>query len=226
MTVCVKRINKACWNSYTVTGHRTSFAKDKTELGRSDFVQHDIDTGDARPVSQRFYRTSPEKRNEIDRQVFELLQLGRIEPSTSEWRAPVVLVKKADGTWRLCCDYRKLNSVTWPQSFPLSLLEDVWDAIGEKKAQVLSCLDLRNGFWQLEMASGAKHSQNIVCYPNRSVAMDGDAIRPDEQSDHFHEDNAQNTTWITLQVLHSVCRRYNCVLGQHGGASGTPETSV
>ena len=147
--------------------HRTSFAKDKTELGRSDFVQHAIDTGDARPVSQRFYRTSPEKRNEIDRQVFELLQLGRIEPSTSEWRAPVVLVKKADGTWRLCCDYRKLNSVTWPQSFPLPLLEDVWDAIGEKKAQVLSCLDLRTGFWQLEMASGAKHSQNIVCYPNR-----------------------------------------------------------
>ena len=88
--------------------------------------------------------------------------MGLVEPSTSEWRSPVVLVKKADGGWRLCCDYRKLNAVTRPQSFPLPRLEDVWDAIGEKKATIFSTLDFSNSFHQLGMDPQSAHKTAFV----------------------------------------------------------------
>ena len=122
--------------------NRHVFAKDKSEdLGFFPIITQTIDTQGSRPVAQRFYRTSPEKRSKIDRQIEENLALGLIEPSTSEWHSPVVLVKKADNSWRLCCDYRKLNQITRPQSLPLPRLEDVWDAVGENKAKVFSSLD-------------------------------------------------------------------------------------
>ena len=74
--------------------NRQVFANSTAELGRSSTMQHTIDTQGSKPVAQRFYRASPEKRAEIDRQVEEFLELGLVEPSTSEWRSPVVLVRK------------------------------------------------------------------------------------------------------------------------------------
>ena len=145
-----------------LTQNRQVFAKDKSELKQSSIVTHVIDTQNSLPAVQRFYRTSPEKRAEIDRQIEENLSLGLIEPSTSEWRAPVVLVKKADNSWRLCCDYRKLNAITRPQSFPLPRLEDVWDAIGEQEATIFSTLDLSNGFHQLQMDPDSVHKTAFV----------------------------------------------------------------
>ena len=142
--------------------NRQMFAQSKSELGRTSLVQHEIDTGEAKPVSKRFYRTSPMKRNEIDRQVEELLQLGLVRPSSSEWSSPVVLVAKSDGSWRLCCDYRQLNAVTRPHSYPLPRLEDVWDAIGECGARVLSTLDMSNGFWQFAMDPDSIHKTAFV----------------------------------------------------------------
>ena len=142
--------------------HRHVFAKTKAELTRSTLVEHEIVTGDAKPVLQRFYRTSPLKRDEIDRQVEELLQFGLIRPSSSEWTSPVVLVKKPDGSWRMCCDYRKLNAVTKPQSYPLPRLEDVWDAIGEHDTRFLSVIDMSNGFWQLAMNPNSIEKTSFV----------------------------------------------------------------
>ena len=145
-----------------LTQNRHAFAKDKSELRQSSIVTHVIDTQNSLPAAQRFYRTSPEKRAEIDRQIEENLSLGLIEPSTSEWHAPVVLVKKADNSWRLCCDYRKLNAITRPQSFPLPRLEDVWDVIGEQEATIFSTLDLSNGFNQLQMDPDSVHKTTFV----------------------------------------------------------------
>ena len=145
-----------------LTTNRSVFAKTKAELSQSSLVQHEIVTGDAKPIQQRFYRTSPMKRDEIDRQVEELLQLGLIRPSSSEWTSPVVLVKKADGSWRMCCDYRKLNAVTKPQSYPLPRLEDVWDAIGEHDTRFLSVIDMSNGFWQLAMHPNSIEKTSFV----------------------------------------------------------------
>ena len=138
------------------------FAAKLDELGRNSDNPHLIKTGSAKPISMRYYRTSPALQREIERQIQELLRHGLIEPSRSRWRSPVLLVKKPDGTFRLVCDYRNLNKVTEKESFPLPRLEDVWDLIGEKKPQYFSVLDLSSGFWQLELDDETKHKTSFV----------------------------------------------------------------
>ena len=134
------------------------FAKDSTDLGTTDLHFHRIDTGDAKPVHQRFYRTSPAHKAEIERQIHDMLKADIIEPSTSPWASPVVLVKKKNGDFRFAVDYRRLNQVTTPMSFPLPRPDDVYDTIGESHASIFTVLDLASGFWQipLEQDSRAK----------------------------------------------------------------------
>ena len=138
------------------------FAAKLEDLGRNSDNPHLIKTGTSKPISLRYYRTSPVLQREIERQIKELLRHGLIEPSRSKWRSPVLLVKKPDSTFRLVCDYRNLNKVTEKESFPLPRLEDVWDLIGEKKPQYFSVLDLSSGFWQLELDEETKHKTSFV----------------------------------------------------------------
>ena len=131
--------------------NREAFAKDTTELGTTNLHFHRIDTGDAKPVHQRFYRTSPQNKAEIDKQIHDMLKADIIEQSTSPWASPVVLVKKKNGDFRFAVDYRRLNQVTKPMSFPLPRPDDVYDTIGESHAQIFTVLDLACGFWQIPL---------------------------------------------------------------------------
>lgn len=76
-------------------------------------VQHVIDTGDAKPVTRPPYKMSPLELGELQKQLKELLSLGLIQPSKSPWGAPVLFVKKKNGSMRMCIDYRALNKVTF-----------------------------------------------------------------------------------------------------------------
>lgn len=101
------------------------------------------------PVNQRPYRYALYQKNEIDKMVQELLMAGTIQTSSSSYASPVVLVKKKDGTWRLCVDYRALNSLTVKDRFPIPLIEDLMDELGGSK--VYSKIDLRAGYHQVRM---------------------------------------------------------------------------
>jgi hypothetical protein len=101
------------------------FSKDKMDLGQTDKVMHTIDTGEAKPIRQRPRRVPMHLQTEAKHQVEELLEHGLIEPSTSPWASPVVLVKKKDGTWRHCIDYRALNAVTKKDAYALPNIADV-----------------------------------------------------------------------------------------------------
>ena len=82
-------------------------------------------------------------RQEMETQIKELLQNGLREPSTSEWRSPVVILKKpGDAEYRFAIDYRKVNGVSERTSFPLPRFDDAWDSIGEAKASYFTVLDL------------------------------------------------------------------------------------
>ena len=85
------------------------FGSSIPDLSSIPLVKHYIDTGNAKPIKQRAYRASHHHRQEIEKQVKEMLQNGIIEPSVSPWASPVVLVTKADKTLRLCIDYWSLN---------------------------------------------------------------------------------------------------------------------
>ena len=109
--------------------YRDVFAFPGDQLGRTSLVQHVIETGDAVPIKQRPYRSSPESKREVDRQVEEMLDKGIVQESVSPWSSPVVLVKKKDGTFRFCVDYRRLNKVTKKDSFPMPLVADALDSL-------------------------------------------------------------------------------------------------
>ena len=92
--------------------HKDIFAPTASQLGRTNIAQHTIDTGEVPPIRLRPYRTSPTQRVEIDKQITDMLSQNIIQESVSPWSAPVVHVKKKDGTTRFCVDYRRLNKVT------------------------------------------------------------------------------------------------------------------
>ncbi|GFV37801.1 hypothetical protein TNCV_3040591 [Trichonephila clavipes] len=78
-----------------------------------------------------------------------MLDEGIVQPSESPWSSPVVLVRKKDGSWRFCVDYRKLNSVTKKDVYPLPRIDDTLDCL--KSAKFFSSMDLRSGYCQIEI---------------------------------------------------------------------------
>ena len=83
--------------------------------------------------------------------VTDILARGVVVPSRSSWASPIVLVTKKDGSLRFCVDYRKLNSVTRKDVYPLPRVDDILDSIGKTPARYFSKLDLRSGYWQVKM---------------------------------------------------------------------------
>ena len=142
--------------------YRDVFAFTDDQLGKTSLVQHVIATGDALPIKQRPYRTSPKCKQEIDRQVEDMLQKGIIRESVSPWSSPVVLVKKKDGSFRFCVDLRKVNAVTRKDSFPMPLVSDTLDALSGTK--YFSTLDLKSGYWQIEMRPESREKTAFVTH--------------------------------------------------------------
>lgn len=138
------------------------FSHSQTDLGRTSIVQHVIDTGDHKPIKLRPYRTSPENREEISRQVQEMLKNDLVEESCSAWSAPVILVKKKDGSARFVVDYRALNKITSSDVFPLPRIDETLDHLCGTK--YFSTLDFRSGFWQIAMSPCSKDKTAFITH--------------------------------------------------------------
>lgn len=102
-------------------------------------LQHDIDVGDHKPIKQHAYRVNPAKRVEMQREAEYLLENGLAMPSSSPWSSPSLLVPKPDQTFRFCNDYRKVNAITKPDSFPLPRMDDCVDWVGSAKYVTKLC---------------------------------------------------------------------------------------
>ncbi|KAJ0575595.1 putative nucleotidyltransferase, Ribonuclease H [Helianthus annuus] len=103
----------------------------------------------AAPVAKAPYRLAPSEMQELSTQLQELLDKGFIRPSFSPWGAPVLFVKKKDGTMRMCIDYRELNKLTIKNRYPLPRIDDLFDQL--QGSSYYSKIDLRSGYHQLRI---------------------------------------------------------------------------
>ena len=132
-----------------INEYRDVFALSPQELGRTNLVQHHINTGDHPPIRQRAYRVPEAQKRRIEQCIDEMLEQDIIQPSTSPWSSPGVLVRKPDGSDRFCADFRKVNSVTKKDSYPFPRIAETLDVL--HGAQFMNSLDFRSGYWQISM---------------------------------------------------------------------------
>ena len=123
-------------------------------------LTHRIITEDAKPIHQQPYPSAFKQRELLQQQVNEMLEDGIIEPSNSPWSSPVILVKKKDGSHRFCADYRKLNSVTVKDVYPLPRIDDALSRL--QKTKFFSMMDMQSGFWQIEMEPESKEKTAFI----------------------------------------------------------------
>ena len=128
--------------------------------GRTNVVMHDVDVGDSAPIKQHPYRANPVKMKHLRKEVEYMLENDIIEPSKSNWSSPSILVPKPDQTFRFCTDYRKLNSCTKSDSYPIPRIDDCIDRVGS--AKYVSKFDLLKGYWQVPLTERAKELSAFV----------------------------------------------------------------
>ena len=129
--------------------HNATFSLEDGERGKMDMVELEIDTGDAKPRRHCARRMPFAIREEVSRQLKGMQSTGVIQPSSSPWASPVVMVRKKDCSHRFCVDYRELNSATQQDLFPLPRIDDLLDQLD--RSHYFSTLDLISGYWQIRV---------------------------------------------------------------------------
>jgi hypothetical protein len=132
-----------------VQKHHSLF-QEPTELPPQRADDHHIPlVPGAQPVNIRPYRSSPQQKTEIEKQIADMLKKGVIQHSNSPFASPVLLVKKKDGTWRFCVDYRHLNAITVKNKHPLPIVDELLDELAGAKS--FTKLDFRSGYHQIRV---------------------------------------------------------------------------
>ena len=122
--------------------------------GVTKLVEHKVETGVARPVKLPPYCLPHAYWDIVKRELEEMEKHGIIEKSMSDWSSPIVLVKKKDGTLRFCVDFRRLNSVSKSDAYPMPRVDKLLDRVGQ--AKFISTLDLTKGNWQVPVEESAR----------------------------------------------------------------------
>lgn len=133
---------------------------EKDELGKVTEIEHQIDTVDSPPVRQPPRRVPFAIRPDTTRMVNEMLGASVMQEYSSPWASPVVLVRKKSGELRFCVDYRRLNTVTRKDVFPLPRIDDMLDQLSGKC--VFSTLDARSGYWQIQVEVNSRPKTAFV----------------------------------------------------------------
>ena len=105
------------------------FSSGPTDLGQTVIVQHHTDTGDHAPIKQASRRVPMHHQGTVQQHMDDMLQHGVVQPSTSLWATPIVLVKKKASTTHFCVDYHKLNDMTRQDAYLLPRIDDTLDAL-------------------------------------------------------------------------------------------------
>ena len=127
--------------------HHNIFSLEQNEIGCTDMAEHVIELLDTEPFKERFWRIAPLLVEEVREHIQEMLDRGAIRPSQSPWCNAVVLVRKKDGGLQFCIDFRRLNSRTKKDVYPLPRMQETMESM--VGARFFSTIDLKSGFWQV-----------------------------------------------------------------------------
>ena len=130
------------------------FSKDDLDLGKCNILKHDIKITDPQPFKERYRRIPPHLYKEVKAHPQEMVEVGAIRRSFSPWASAVVLVRKKDGDLRFSIDLHKLNNRTVKDGYSLPCIEDTLDSL--HGVVWSSTLDLKSGYWQVELEEDAK----------------------------------------------------------------------
>ena len=126
------------------------FTKTDMDMGRTNLVKHHVKLTDPVPFKEAYRGIPPQMYDDVKAHIQEMLDLRAIRPSNNPWASAIVLVRKKYGRLRVCIDLRRLNNGTIKDAYSLPKIESILDSlIG---AQIFSTLDLKAGYWQVEMA--------------------------------------------------------------------------
>lgn len=146
------------------------FAMEQDKMTINNFYEQKFNLLDGSPVYVKNYRLPETQKDEINRQVNKLIDNNLIEPSSSSYNSPIILVpkKSTDNTkkWRMCIDYRMLNKKLSPDKFPLPRIDEILDQLGRTK--YFSILDLYSGFHQIPIE---KESRPITAFSTNNGAF-------------------------------------------------------
>ena len=137
------------------------FSLEEWDVGLAKGVTHHIRLRDARLFRERSRRIAPADIEDVRRHLQELLAAGIIKESRSPYASPIVIVRKKSGKVRMCIDYRLLNSRTVPDQYTMPRIDDVLDCLTGSKW--FSVLDLRSGYYQVEMSEADKEKTAFIC---------------------------------------------------------------
>ena len=126
----------------------------RSKPGRTTIIEHTINVGAAQPIKLPPYCLPHAYQDTVKEELREMEQQGIIERSSSEWAAPIVLVKKKDGTLYMCIDYKQLNAVSDGDTYKMPIVDDLIDCLG--KAKYITTLDLSCGYWQVPVNEGSR----------------------------------------------------------------------
>ena len=129
------------------------FSSTNSLRGRTTLVKHSIPTTGP-PIRQPLRRVPEALKSTINHEVDQMLDQNIIRPSTSPWASPVVMVRKSDGSWRFCVDYRRLNLITHRDAYPLPRIDATLDSLAGCK--YFTTLDLASGYWQVALEEADK----------------------------------------------------------------------
>jgi hypothetical protein len=136
------------------------FATSLKGLGCTNAAEMGIELNSQRPVVYRPYRLSHHEREKVRSMVGEMLDAGIVRESVSDYASPILLVRKKDGSMRLCVDYRKLNSVTVKERYPMPIIEDEIARLSGQSCFIT--LDLASGYYQVPISEQSRHLTSFV----------------------------------------------------------------
>lgn len=135
-------------------------------LGKTNIMEHRIETGNAEPVFKRPYPVSPPLEERMSRELDRMIKLDVVEKSNSPWCQPIVLTKKKNGKDRLCIDCRELNRVTTKSKYALPRIEQILSRLG--KAKYITSIDLQDAYWQIPLQKDSR-SKTAFIIPGRGM---------------------------------------------------------